>query len=198
MSDELRRMRREQFREGLRLAQVPERYVVAMDLEQPLPAQLADWRGDPWSVLIAGPIGTGKTWLAVRLMAEVLCDDTRLMAGRDALFVQCSELVEALRQEIGSPSDGVWIGKALQTRVLILDDFGAERDTEFARDRLRMIVGHRYNGMQPTIFTTNAANLAELRDLDPRLASRMREGLTFALSGPDRRQRPGPRPVGVA
>jgi DNA replication protein DnaC len=70
---------------------------------------------------------------------------------------------------------------ALRTVPLaIFDDIGAERPSEWVRERLLTLLGHRYDNELTTIATSNMT-LAELREpLGARIASRI-EGMTAPI-----------------
>ena len=55
--------------------------------------------------------------------------------------------------------------------LLILDDLGAEKDTEWVREQLYRVVNHRYFEKLPMVITTNEG----VTGLDPRIASRIRD-----------------------
>ena len=54
--------------------------------------------------------------------------------------------------------------------LLILDDYGAQHDTDWATEKLFQLLNHRYNGSLPTVITSN--NMA-LIGVDPRICSRL-------------------------
>ena len=190
--------RKAHWTEILEAAGVPKQYATRVPSSMTLPGALVAWRGDPWAVTIGGKIGCGKTWLAVRLLGEMACEDMSLNPAKDFYFCDASVAVEGLRREIASDTDGKIADRLLESKVLVLDDFGAERSTDFARDRLGMVLRTRYNNLAATILTTNAMDLSPIRELDPRIASRLREGLMVSMKGEDRRTKPvplGPRAV---
>lgn len=56
-------------RTSLRAAGVPPRYLAAADIDL---GAWGDWRGHPWAITFLGPVGSGKTWAATRLLAELM------------------------------------------------------------------------------------------------------------------------------
>lgn len=166
---------------------VPERYrKVPHDL--PLPPELAQWRGEPWSVTLLGKAGSGKTWLGVRLFGSLaapeLADFSYYRRPDKSWFVDAASFAERVRSEIASDFDGRTLNRALNAGFLMIDDYGAERDSDFVQDKLSHLLRHRYNAMLPTIVTSN---LEALSVLEPRIASRLSEGLTLTLDSADRR-----------
>ena len=64
--------------------------------------------------------------------------------------------------------------------LLMLDDYGAQHDTDWATEKLFQLLNHRYNGSLATVITSN--NMA-LTGVDPRICSRLsdRELVTKVL-----------------
>lgn len=70
------------------------------------------------SVLITGPTGAGKSWLACAL-AQHAC-----RRGYSALYQRVPRLPEELRIRHGSGAFGKWLIQLARTDVLVLDDWG--------------------------------------------------------------------------
>ncbi|GAC1558223.1 MAG: hypothetical protein NVS2B7_33300 [Herpetosiphon sp.] len=124
-----------------------------------------DSRQKKWLVLM-GKHGVGKTHLAAAVANE------RLERGQPTLFIVTPDLLDALRAsfsgEGGSSYDKVFY-EVRATPFLILDDFGAESATAWAKEKLYQILNYRYNAQLPTLITTNQL----LDTLDPALQSRL-------------------------
>jgi DNA replication protein DnaC len=141
------------------------------------------------NLLVFGGVGAGKTGLAWGILRELLAQ------GTPGLIVPLRELLWELRQSFrtGDPCDTA--ERAQRVPVLVLDDLGAERPTDFARDELAVIVERRYAAERPTIVTSNydPERLAwRLGHDDPvigqRIVSRLTDGAwQLRLGGPDRR-----------
>jgi len=68
----------------------------------------------------------------------------------------------------------------------VLDDLGTESATAWAREKLYQLFNYRYNARLPTVITT----AVPIEQLDPRLASRMLDGIRctfFVLEAPSYR-----------
>ncbi len=157
-------------------------------------AQLTDWTKNPAgrNLLFLGPVGTGKTHAAV---AAVRC---RFFGHNEHVrFWPVVELLDALRP--GGPEDAM--DEAMSARLLVLDDLGAEKPTEWTAERLYAIVNRRWMNEFVTVATSNlpvtrktAPKDYEGEVLDEVLGARMFSRLVGSgavivrLSGPDRRR----------
>lgn len=96
-------------------------------------------------LLLYGPVGTGKTHLAA-------CIANALMAKYvPVLFTSVIELTGLYPDEVGEV-----MHRMRSARLLVLDDLGAERGTEFKLEQVYNVVNARCNDMKPMIVTTNA------------------------------------------
>lgn len=182
----------ETWEHHLRCCEVPPRYRhVPLDLA--VNPEVAEWRGEPEFLTLLGPVGSGKTWQATYLLGKL-----HEAGWRGLLWIDALEAIELIRQEIATDKDGRTLSRMRSASVLLLDDLLAERDSEFARDKLSLVLRHRHAQMLPTIITSNSvdaqgrASLATIEAIEPRLASRLAEGLVIKLGGGDRRLRKGP------
>lgn len=140
------------------------------------------WVESPSAFLcLLGARGRGKTHLAVAALRH-WCE-----RGREGRFVVVAEWLDRLQATM---RDG-----ALETRdqvlapvlgapLLVLDDYGAERDTPWRAEELFKCVNHRYTQGLPTVITSN---LWPPDRMEPRLASRVsdRRNTLLVTDGPD-------------
>lgn len=123
-------------------------------------------------LMLIGPIGTGKTHLAVSMLRELI-----LRKGIPGLFYDYREL---LKQVQNSYNHSVQVTEmevlrpVFETEVLVLDELGAVKPTEWVWDTVSHILNTRYNDKLTTIITTNFADQAPAatagRDLTARAA----------------------------
>ena len=144
-------------------------------------ACMAVARGDAWCAALLGDPGLGKSHLAAAALV-----------GRPGRFWEWGALLRNLRHlcfDEGGPQ--VPEGEALKAwqeyrPLLVFDDVGAEKVTEWAAQTLYAVVNARYSARLPTILTSN--NPAAI---DERCLSRLWEG-AVACEGRDvRKLRPG-------
>jgi len=117
-----------------------------------------------------GGVGTGKTHLAVAVMNEII--QTKRVPS---LFVTVPELLDNIRGTYNDPGRNLdeWMDAVKNADLLVLDDLGSERPTEWVQERLFVIVNHRYREALPTIFTSNTGPKDLAVQLGERTASRM-------------------------
>lgn len=119
---------------------------------------------------LSGPVGTGKTHLAVATLLRLRAEGYR---GR---FLSAQELVTACRNTFrGDKSVGDILEDYRGVAVLLLDDLGTEKPSEFSRETLGMLIDRAYRDCQQLIVTSNL-DLKELsRSLGARSADRLIE-----------------------
>lgn len=125
-------------------AQVPPMYADASwaDLDD---AQRFDWPEGSLNLVLAGQVGTGKTHVAYALGNAFSRRGTWVQA------VTVVDLLAALRPE-GDPA----LARAVrECQVLILDDLGAGKASEFAVEQMTALVDLRIREGRRTIVTTN-------------------------------------------
>jgi DNA replication protein DnaC len=136
------------------------------------------------SLLLCGAVGRGKThqaWGAVRALAVTgLRVSWRVTTAAD--------MYAALRPRAGV--DGEVFRAYADARLLVLDDVGASKGTEWTEEVNYRLVNHRYENELPTLFTTNVPPKDLGEALGARVTSRLVEMTTrVVLTGPDRRRR---------
>jgi DNA replication protein DnaC len=117
-----------------------------------------------------GGIGAGKTHLAVAVMNKLMQKERV-----PALFVTVPEFLDNLRGAYMIPGRDLdeWMDAVKNADLLVLDDLGSEKPTEWVRERLFVIVNHRYREALPTIFTSNVGAQDLFTQLGERTASRI-------------------------
>jgi DNA replication protein DnaC len=108
---------------------------------------LGDWVTTGHSILITGPTGAGKSWLACAL-AQYAC-----RRGHSALYQRVPRLPEELRIRHGSGAFGKWLLQLAKTDVLLLDDWGMGALDSATRSDLLEIIDDRA-ASKATIITS--------------------------------------------
>lgn len=115
-----------------------------------------------------GPCGTGKTHLAASIV-------NRFIGRIPVLFVSCPELLIEIRESMNGNKGNNSLEAAKDVRLLVVDDIGAEKTSEWVRETLFVLINHRYEYKLPTIFTTNCSMSQLSEKLGDRIASRLVE-----------------------
>jgi DNA replication protein DnaC len=143
-----------------------------------------------------GQPGVGKTHLAVAVLKDVV-----QTSGARGLFYDTRDLLRVIRSTY-DPSirtTEVEILRPVMTAdLLVLDDIGAEKTSEWVEETMNLIVNTRYNERRVTLFTSNYQDIPD--DTDPntllsRIGSRMRSRLHemcefVSMDGADYRELP--------
>lgn len=135
----------------------------------------------PFLTFLGSP-GTGKTHLALALGWSFL------KQHRTVLYYHVIGLLNSLRDSYKHSGDSDYehtLGFAKNCALLILDDFGAQKESDWANEQLDFICDYRYENKKPLIVTSNLT----LNDLPPRIADRLREGTISVLEGESFRKR---------
>jgi DNA replication protein DnaC len=115
---------------------------------------------DGKGLLLTGSIGVGKTHLAVGILQALMSD-----RGAQGLFVDYRELLKQVQnsynKNVGVTELDV-LRPVFDAEVLVLDELGASKPTDWVADTVSHILNTRYNERRTTIITTNYANLAPL------------------------------------
>jgi len=112
---------------------------------------------DGKGLLFTGSMGVGKTHLAIGLLLALITE-----RGAQGLFCDYRELLKQI-QESYNPSTHITELQVLKpifdAEVLLIDDLGYIKPTEWVWDTVALILNARYNAKRTTLITTNYPNL---------------------------------------
>ncbi|MDD4876372.1 MAG: ATP-binding protein [Dehalococcoidales bacterium] len=139
-----------------------------------------------WLVFM-GTTGCGKTHLAAAIVNH------RYQAGKPALFIVVPDFLDHLRSTFSPDSkisyDQVF-EKVKTAPLLILDDFGEQSTTPWAREKLYQVINYRYNACLPTVITTRYSLQEILEEIESSISSRLVDpkiSTPFNIIAPDYR-----------
>lgn len=151
---------------GLQIARIPARYSQC-DFKNYNPQNASQrravWMCDTLSsefhpgyegegILLMGGCGVGKTHLAVSILKELL------NKGISCLFYEFGALLKEIQDSYTPKTQSSELGvlsPVLNSEVLVLDELGGSKPTDWVRDTMAHIINTRYNDRKLTIFTTN-------------------------------------------
>lgn len=151
-------------------------------------------------IYVFGNTGSGKTTVlsavAMTYIVEASKEALRTAkrTGQMVLFLNVPDMLDGIKKGFDDPGIASWWNQTLEAAqsvpLLVIDDIGSEKPTEWARERLTQLIGHRYDNELTTLISSNLT-LPELKEhIDPigRITSRIK-GMTVPIEyrGRDRR-----------
>ena len=112
-------------------------------------------------LLFVGSPGLGKTHLSVGLLRALI-----LERGAKGLFVDYRDLLKQVQNSYDpavSTTELSILRPVFDAEVLVIDDLGASKPTDWVFDTVAHILNSRYNDRLTTIITTNFRNMPETR-----------------------------------
>jgi len=118
-----------------------------------------------WLVL-AGPSGSGKTHLAAAIANH------RIAENHPVFYITTPDLLDHLRSSFNPNSElpyDEFFEQVRNTPLLVLDDFGAQSATPWAKEKLEQLLNHRFINRLPTVIVT----IAPIEELEDRMQTRL-------------------------
>ena len=109
---------------------------------------------------IYGRPGNGKSHLAAALVNRVI------QRGYTAVFIEVPDLFSQIKATYGGEGSEDKIMRSLAVcNLLVLDDAGAEKPTDWVQEKFYQIINARYKNHLPVVITTNTKDMAGLEDI---------------------------------
>lgn len=142
-------------------------------------------RSQGTGLLLCGPVGTGKSFLGAAIANELISQ------GTPCLMTNFSRIISRISEKFGG--DQKYLDNLNRFDLLIIDDLGAERDSEYMWEKVMDVIDARYRAGLPLIVTTNLKpkDLYDPSDIRrQRVFSRLKEMCIFLeVNGADRRSK---------
>lgn len=136
------------------------------------------------SLLLLGPTGVGKTHQAYGALHALAASGVQC----GWIFTTAADLYARLRPRHGVDSEHEF-NRYAATSLLLLDDLGAAKGSEWVEEINYRLINHRYEHMLPTLITSNVPAGELGATLGERVASRLVEMTSrAAMTGDDRRK----------
>jgi DNA replication protein DnaC len=111
-------------------------------------------------LLLTGSIGVGKTHLAVGILQALVAE-----RGATGLFFDYRDLLKQVQNSYNqsvAATELEILRPVFEAEILVLDELGAAKPTDWVWDTVAHILNTRYNDRRTTIITTNYPNAAPL------------------------------------
>lgn len=136
-------------------------------------------RGAATNLILIGDPGTTKTWHCYRVVKDAF---TAGWPGSARLLTS-----QQWKRAVTPPLDYAELDRLAMLDLLILDDLGATRISDWDAEHLLGVLDERWRYQRPTIVTSNVADLRSM--VGERIASRLAsDHVMVTLDGPDRRR----------
>ena len=135
-------------------------------------------------MIFMGKTGSGKTHLAISCLKEIHTERAR--------FITAPELLLEIRASFNGGQKGTEqeiIERYCSCPVLVLDDLGAEKSSDYSITTLYLIIDRRMRNCKRTIITTNLTLEEIEKNLDARIASRLAGMKIIKINMPDYRKK---------
>lgn len=139
-------------------------------------------------LFFTGNVGTGKTHLIAAIIDYIARIKKRKQLNK-IVYRNATSLLNEIRSSYDSDSFDRVISRFKEAHLLIIDDLGAEKTTDWVLDIFFEIIDYRYAELKPVIIATNLTPAEIKAKLDERIMSRIYEMcIGIKLTGKDYRK----------
>ncbi|MBO4359925.1 MAG: ATP-binding protein, partial [Eubacteriaceae bacterium] len=124
-----------------------------------------EFEKDPANLAIIGVPGSGKT-----LMARIICGEL-IKRGHTVMCLAAYRIVEIYSEEMFDDEPGGLMEMAENCDLLVIDDLGTERQTDFTENLMFQLIDTRFRNGLPTIITTNLSPDKQRKSYNDRVFS---------------------------
>lgn len=138
-------------------------------------------------LILLGSVGTGKTHLIAAMIDYIARMKKRIGAIRIAYY-SSTELIAQIKNNFNENNNTNLIDYLKKVDILFLDDFGAEKATDWVLEFYFDIIDNRYSNLKPTVFASNLSLIEIKEKYTERIMSRIIESCDgVKLKGKDYR-----------
>ncbi len=116
----------------------------------------AKYKENGTGLLLTGSYGTGKTHLAAAICHELIRSDYQPIFG--TMISLLGNIKATYGDEYVKETEQQILNKYISCDLLVIDDLGKERPTEWALEKLYYVINSRYEACRPLVITTNYAD----------------------------------------
>lgn len=189
-------MKKEKTEASLKRCNIAKRFadIAIADIDNPSVKKLAVGYFEEWETRGAkkgeglyfwGNVGSGKTFCGLAIVNEL-----RRKKYVEMLFFNFAELMYRIRKgyEVDGKFDPNLLEAVKKCEVLMIDDIGLEKATDWITEQLYLVINSRYEAMLPTIVTSNQSPEDLGKTHNAQIASRLLEmSKVVKFTGKDRR-----------
>ena len=172
------------YQENMRNARIPKKFSnkfldnfktptkKADEIVQFIQAWIDSYSPGGKGLFLVGDVGSGKTHIAVAILKELIA------RGFTGLYYNVVDLLKDIRATMSKDyqvSEYQILDETCNVDVLVLDDIGAEKTSDWVLDRIYHIINKRYESQVTTIVTSNFNYDENEARVGKRIASRLKE-----------------------
>lgn len=153
---------------------------------------VSNWVENGHNLLLWGENkGNGKTTAACMIAGKYIREQAKALKSLDPVvyFIKTAKFLEEIRQQFNDPTPDFAYKMKLVEEVplLIIDDIGAEKPSDWVRERLLNIIDERYSNRRATIYTSNCSMRTLSENLHDRITDRIRDSYILQFRGISKR-----------
>ena len=139
---------------------------------------ISEFGTSPANLAVIGVPGSGKT-----LIARIICSEL-MSRGYSVMCLAAYRIVEIFQEEMFSGEEGGMKALAESCDLLVIDDLGTERQTDFTENLMFELIDTRFRMELPTIITTNLSREKQQEYYGSRIFSRFYSRCSTVITTP--------------
>ncbi len=136
--------------------QVNDKNLEAYETAKQYAKEFEKYKKDGTGLLFTGSYGTGKTHLAAAICHELIRNDYQPIFG--TMISLLGNIKATYNDEYAKETEQQVLNKYIKCDLLIIDDLGKEKPTDWTLEKLYYVINSRYEDCKPIVITTNYAD----------------------------------------